>query len=134
MRTPVILVGVDGSAESRAALFRARHAGDPAVQDLIRTLGGLAMLRHDVPALGTNNIEPLLVDNERKILVFKRWDDGGSQVVVALNFAPFEQYADVQFPRGGRWHEWLFDYDEDLPDAPHTIQIPGSGAKVWVAA
>jgi 1,4-alpha-glucan branching enzyme len=127
-------LGMDTPKTIDANKLQWERAGDPAVQDLIRTLGGLAMLRHDVPALGTNNIEPLLVDNDRKILVFKRWDDGGSQVVVALNFAPFEQYADVQFPRGGRWHEWLFDYDEDLPDAPHSIQIPGSGAKVWVAA
>ena len=99
----------------------------------MQTLGSLAMLRHDTPALGTNNIEALLVDDERKILVFKRWDDGGSQVVVALNFAPFEQYADVDFPRAGRWHEWLFDYDEDVADARHTIELPSSGAKVWVA-
>ena len=105
---------------------------DPAAQDVLRAYQSLANLRHNEPALQGNNIEPVLVDNERKILVYKRWNDGGNQVVVALNFAPDHQYAEIEFPRAGRWHEWMFDYDEDFDVARRQIEIPGSGAKVWV--
>ena len=85
---------------------------DPATQDLLHTYQSLTNLRHTQPALQANNLEPLLIDNERKILIYKRWDDGGNQVVVALNFSPEHQFATVEFPRAGKWHEWLFDYDE----------------------
>lgn len=107
---------------------------DPAVQDLRNTYQSLIMLRRSQEALRQNGFEALLVDDERKLIVFKRWTEGGSQVVVALNFEPTQQFAEIDFPRAGRWHEWMFDYDEDFGDQPHrTIEIPGSGAKVWVA-
>lgn len=106
---------------------------DGAIQDLRNTYKSLITLRYNEEALSSNNIEPLLIDNDRKLLIFKRWTDQGSQVVVALNFAPEQQYATIEFPRGGHWHEWMFDYDEDFGDAQQEVEIPGSGAKVWVA-
>jgi 1,4-alpha-glucan branching enzyme len=108
---------------------------DPAARELMHSLGSLAQLRHDTPALQGNTFEPLLIDWERKILVFKRWNDGGSQVVVALNFAPSQQFAEkIEFPRAGRWHEWMFNYEEDFgATARRQIEMPGSGAKIWVA-
>lgn len=106
---------------------------DGGVEDLRNTYKSLITLRYNEEALQGNTIEPLLVDNDRKLLIYKRWTDQGSQVVVALNFAPEQQFAEIDFPRAGRWHEWLFDYDEDFGDAHQQIEIPGSGAKVWVA-
>jgi 1,4-alpha-glucan branching enzyme len=103
--------------------------------DLRRFYATMAALRAQNPALTQNHLEAILVDNERKLLIFKRWNDQGNQVVVGLNFAAAEQSVEVTFPRGGRWHEWIFDYDEELGDAAQaTITLPASGGKVWVAA
>ncbi len=102
--------------------------------DLRNFYATLAALRAQNPALTHNNIEALIVDNERKLILFKRWDEGGNQVVVGLNFAPAEQHVEVQFPRAGRWHEWLNDYDEELGESQSfTVQLPASGGKVWIA-
>jgi 1,4-alpha-glucan branching enzyme len=107
---------------------------DPNWAGLSARYAALASLRAYNPALTRNNLEPLLVDNERKLLVFKRWDEGGNQVVVGLNFSPQQQFAEITFPRGGLWHEWLLDYDEDLGEQPQRqIELPGSGGKIWVA-
>lgn len=108
---------------------------DPVWDDLKRFFANLAAVRARDPALTQNNLEALLVDNERKLLIFKRWNDQGNQVVVGLNFAPTAQSADITFPRGGRWHEWVYDYDADFGETPaQTIELPGSGGKVWIAA
>ncbi len=107
---------------------------DPVWDDLKNYYAGMARLRAQNPALTQNHLEPLLVDNERKILIFKRWTDQGNQVVVGLNFAPVQQFADVTFPRGGKWHEWTYNYDEELGDNPaHTVELPPSGGKAWIA-
>lgn len=103
--------------------------------DLKNFFASMATLRAQNPALRQNHMEPLLVDDERKLLVFKRWTEDGNQVVVGLNFAPAQQFADITFPRGGRWHEWVFDHDEDFGDTPaRSIELPASGGKVWIAA
>jgi malto-oligosyltrehalose trehalohydrolase len=103
--------------------------------DLRNWYAGVAMLRASTPALTQNNCEALIIDDARKILVFKRWDDGGSQVVVGLNMSPFPQQVEISFPRGGTWREWTFDYNEELGDvATRTVDLPASGGKVWVAA
>ncbi|MGL4648141.1 MAG: DUF3459 domain-containing protein, partial [Caldilineaceae bacterium] len=102
--------------------------------DVRRSYASMAALRAQNPALTQNHLEAILVDQERKLLVFKRWNDQGNQVVVGLNFAPAEQSLTVEFPRAGRWHEWTFDYDEELGDsALATVSLPASGGKVWVA-
>jgi len=107
----------------------------PIWEGLRRWYVSLAYLRAQNRALRLNNFEPLLVDPGRKLLAFKRWDDGGNQIVVALNFAPYQQFAELDFPRGGRWHEWTYDYDEDLGGSSrHTVELPPSGGKVWVAS
>lgn len=103
--------------------------------DLKQFYASLARLVAQNKALQLNNLEPLIVDDARKVIVFKRWDDGGNQVVVGLNFSPAQQHVDVTFPRAGKWHEWTKDYDEELGDNPvKTVELPPSGGKVWVAA
>ncbi len=102
--------------------------------DLRNGYASLCQLRASTPALWVNTLEPLLISNEQKILIFKRWDDGGNQVVVGLNFAPFAQTVDVDFPRAGLWHEWTFNYDEDFAEqTKRSIELPASGGKVWIA-
>ena len=107
---------------------------DPTWTDLRNWYASMCQLRASNPALRINTIEPILISNERKLLIFKRWDEGGNQIVVGLNFAPQSQQVEVAFPRAGKWHEWTFDYDEDFGDqAIRSIELPASGGKVWIA-
>jgi 1,4-alpha-glucan branching enzyme len=104
-------------------------------QALSKHYASLAYLRHTQPALQANNFEPLLIDHERKLLVFQRWsDDGDSVVVVAVNLTPEPQRAAIPFPRPGVWHEWLQDYDEHVGEEPQEVEIPDSFGKIWVFA
>lgn len=108
--------------------------GDGVWADLHNFYATMCKLRTSQPALTKNNIETIMMDKDKKILVFKRWDKGGNQIVVGLNFAPIAQTVEVGFPRAGKWHEWILDYDEDLGKTPiKTVELPASGGKVWVA-
>ena len=103
--------------------------------DLRNYYASLAQLRAVNPALTKNTVESIVMDNERKVIVFKRWDEGGNQVVVGLNFSPTSQTLDVGFPRAGTWHEWSKDYDEELGETTtKSVELPASGGKVWIAA
>jgi 1,4-alpha-glucan branching enzyme len=73
--------------------------------------------------LGGQHIELLRVDNEKKVLVYHRWKEGGPRdsVVVALNFSAntHDDYA-VGFPAPGEWiprfnSDWQ-GYDEEFSD------------------
>jgi 1,4-alpha-glucan branching enzyme len=104
-------------------------------EDLKNFFAGMAALRASQPALTRNNLEALVVDNERRMIVFKRWNEEGNQVVVGLNFAPVTQHIEVTFPRAGRWHEWVYDSGTDFGDAAQqSVELPASGGKVWIAA
>ena len=103
-------------------------------QQLYRHYATLAYLRHTQPALQQNNFAPLLMDHERKVLAYHRWDDNGNSVVVAVNLSRDRQHVAIDFPRAGRWHEWLHDYDEAIGEEPQEVEIPGSYGKVWVFA
>jgi 1,4-alpha-glucan branching enzyme len=108
------------------------NMGSPAGQALYKHYAALAYLRHTQAALQTNNFEPLLVDPERKVLAYHRWADNGSDIVVAINLTPESQHVAIDFPRAGRWHEWLHDYDEGVGDGPQQVEIPDSFGKIWV--
>lgn len=99
---------------------------------LYRHYASLAYLRHTQGALQSNQIELLLMDQERCVLAFQRWNDAGSVVVVAVNLSAATQRVALRFPRPGRWHEWLHDYDEHVGDAPVEVDVPDSYAKIWV--
>jgi 1,4-alpha-glucan branching enzyme len=101
-------------------------------QALYRHYAALAYLRHTQGALTGNTFEPLVVDPEKKVLVYHRWNDVGSNVVVAVNFSPTPQMVAIPFPQPGRWHEWLLDYDEEVGEEPKEIEIADSFGKIWV--
>ena len=92
----------------------------------------LAYLRHTQGALHTNNFQVLCKDDKRQVIVFHRWDDNGSNVVVALNFSPSDQHVTFAFPRAGRWHEWLHDYDEQVSGKEQEFELNDSYGKIWV--
>jgi 1,4-alpha-glucan branching enzyme len=99
---------------------------------LYRHIASLAHLRQTCPAFQFNNIAPILVDHQKQVIVFKRWTDDGSVAVIALNFSPERQFVTFSFPEPGKWHEWLFDYDETAGHEPFNAEIPDSLGKVWV--
>ena len=139
MGVPMLYAGQEFGTSSPKTIdvnkLQWERLNDATWSDLRNWYVTLARLRATNPALTINQIEPLVVDNERKLLAFKRWDDGGNQIVVGLNFTAASQHLEISFPRGGKWHEWTLDYDEDLGDtATHTVEIPASGGKVWISA
>ena len=100
-------------------------------QLLYKHFATLAYLRDTCPAFQFNNIAPIRVDDEGRLIVFKRWTDD-CVAVVALNFAPGARHVTFTFPESGTWHEWLFDYDEMTTNEPFNAEIPGSYGKVWI--
>lgn len=135
---PMLYAGQEFGEQTRKTVdankLHWERLNDGTWSDLKNFYASLAKLRAANPALTKNTIEPIVVDNERKVLVFKRWDDGGNQVVVGLNFSPVSQTLDVGFPRAGKWHEWTRDYDEELGENPvKSVELPPSGGKVWIA-
>jgi len=101
--------------------------------DLHAFYRGMIQLRTSSKALVGNNIRPVAMDAERKLLAYYRWaDDGSEHVIVVVNFGITLQYLDVHFPVGGLWHEWVYNYDRETPEGMATIEVPGSGGKVFV--
>jgi 1,4-alpha-glucan branching enzyme len=132
---PMIYSGQEFSAAAVKTIDQSKlpwdHMTQPAGQLLYKHHATLAYLRDQCPALQFNNIAPLLVDNDRRLIIFKRWTDD-CVAVIALNFAPEAQHVTFTFPEPGKWHEWLFDYDEMATTQPFNTEIPGSFGKVWI--
>lgn len=102
-------------------------------QDLRGFYRGMAILRATCKALVGNNIGPLALDPERKLLAYHRWTDSGDcRVVVVVNFGITTENLEIPFPAPGVWHEWVYDYDEHVGEGATSIQVPGSGGKVFV--
>jgi len=91
---------------------------DPIDWTRLEKFSGFADLHRDIIHLRRNwfgvtrglqgqEVKIIREDNEKKILVMHRWQDGGPKdsVVVALNLSidTFEDYK-VGFPRAGKWH------------------------------
>jgi 1,4-alpha-glucan branching enzyme len=68
----------------------------------------MVALRHTHPALRSDHIEFYPDDFRRfKVLRYKRWDDAGDMVVVAVNFDCVPQPVGLGFPHDGIWREAL---------------------------
>lgn len=132
---PMIYSGQEFCAASPKTIDESKlpweNMTQPRGQLLYKHYATLAYLRQHCPAMQFNNIAPILVDDERRIIVFKRWIDQ-SVAVIALNFASNAQTVTFTFPTPGLWHEWLFNYDEMTSAEPFHAEIPGSYGKVWI--
>ncbi|MPR32759.1 alpha-amylase family glycosyl hydrolase [Salmonirosea aquatica] len=93
--------------------------------------------------LSGQNVELLRVDDDKKVVVFHRWKEGGPRdsVVVAMNFSNqhYDDYA-VGFPASGEWiprfnSDWK-GYDEEFSDKTvvnvHTQQGEYDGKTQYV--
>lgn len=91
---------------------------DPIDWTRLEKFSGFANLHRDIIHLRRNwfgvtrglqgqEVQIIREDNEKKVLVMHRWQDGGPKdsVIIVLNFSTesFEDYK-VGFPRAGKWH------------------------------
>jgi 1,4-alpha-glucan branching enzyme len=75
---------------------------------------GLFRLRHENPALRGDNFEVCFKDPARKAFAFKRWNEAGGVVIVAVNLkhAPTGEIVVGDCGLGdGVWHEHTSNYD-----------------------
>lgn len=91
----------------------------------------LIHLRHDHQALRMPGFAVDACYVAEKTIVFHRWDQGGDEVVVALNFSPAEQHVTVPFPSGAHWVDALSDYVVDA-EGHAQVQLPPSSGRVFV--
>ncbi|OJV92010.1 MAG: hypothetical protein BGO39_12865 [Chloroflexi bacterium 54-19] len=101
--------------------------------DLFHFYSGLIFLRKTTNALKTEHIEFFHLDEENKVLAWKRWDDGGGVVAVVANFSDnaLGDYAVPNFPEG-EWHEFIFDYDKSTENGQMVDVIGASECKIYL--
>ncbi|WP_439582846.1 alpha-amylase family glycosyl hydrolase [Dyadobacter bucti] len=102
---------------------------DPIDWSRLEKFSGFASLHRDLIHLRRNwfgvtgglqaqNVEIIRADNEKKVIVMHRFNDGGPKdsVIVVLNFST-ETFSDykVGFPRGGKWN-LRFNSDDEQYD------------------
>ncbi|MFW5845319.1 MAG: alpha-amylase family glycosyl hydrolase [Planctomycetota bacterium] len=103
--------------------------------DLFRLVCGLSRLRAEQGALRTTNCAVLLRDDEQQLLVVHRWNEIGSQVVVALHAGPGTVQTDCPMPDAGRWYECVLQWDSHLePEEGLALELGPWQGQVFVHA
>ncbi|MCY7322317.1 MAG: DUF3459 domain-containing protein [Phormidesmis sp. CAN_BIN36] len=93
----------------------------------------LIALRHNHPALRTENIEFFDTPADDKVLAFVRWTETGDRLVVILNFSEqsYQYYAMPYFPVNSMWRSWTGEQFE-ARDNPLAIDLPSFGALILI--
>ncbi|PSB18959.1 DUF3459 domain-containing protein [Phormidesmis priestleyi ULC007] len=101
--------------------------------DLFEFYKRLIALRHNNPALRTENIEFFYTHSDHKVLAFVRWTETGDRLVVILNFSAqsYEQYSISAFPADGVWRSWTGEKFE-AKDNQLAIDLPSFGALILI--
>lgn len=104
-------------------------------QRLFEHFKRLIALRKELPALTSETFDVVDVRHEQGILVFKRWNDEGSVVLVLLNLQ--DQGADnveFQMPAitNGTWCSALDEQEFTVSENRLTVSLPPSGALVLI--
>lgn len=109
--------------------------GTPLAHDLHAYYKGLLVLRKNHRALQQpNNIEFIYTNPEQKVLAFKRWDEEGNVVVVAVNLTDaFKGTIEIpNFPADGIWHEWIHNCDVTVEGGILRDQLAESEIKIYL--
>lgn len=69
----------------------------------------LCWLRRNHPSLRSDNLAIETADVRRELLVYRRWDETGDQVLVAANFSPDPHDAELEFASNGTWRDIIGD-------------------------
>lgn len=106
-------------------------------RDLLDYHSRLIHLRHDVAALRGDHFEAVICDTEKKVLVYKRWNQEGSVAIVAANLLdtpvesldiPLKDFADRKWREVTRGQEVRIEGDQI------KTGLEGSEVKVFVLA
>ncbi|MUL35844.1 alpha-amylase family glycosyl hydrolase [Gloeocapsopsis dulcis] len=103
-------------------------------RDLWEHYQKLIALRHQNPALHTENTEFFYEDPEAKLLAYQRWNDSGSRVVVVVNLGDrhLANYCISALPADGTWYDWISDTVAQVSGNTLCIDLPAYAAKVFV--
>jgi 1,4-alpha-glucan branching enzyme len=88
----------------------------------------LAWLRREHPALSAETYSLDAIDDERKCVVYHRWNDHGDEVFVAANFSPEPQTVQLDFFRPGVWREVLSERRCETDGQVEWALDPGTAA------
>jgi 1,4-alpha-glucan branching enzyme len=125
---PMLLAGQEFAEDSASTIYfnptdwsMLERDKNQAHLDFVRRL---IRLRREHAALRTANIEFHTDDfAASKLLCFKRWDDAGDVVVVALNFDHCPRQVELGFPGPGHWREAL---------SGDVVEVGGHEAQITV--
>jgi len=90
----------------------------------------LIALRHAEPALRSEHMAILAESEEKRCVVYHRWDGADRRVVVAANFSPHDQPLNVPFPASGPWYEYLTGQEHKVKQRKRIV-LPSFTARIW---
>jgi 1,4-alpha-glucan branching enzyme len=91
----------------------------------------LAWLRRNTPALRTSNVEVRATDPMIRCLELHRWDEGGSEVVTAVNFSTATQDFVLKLSPGP-WKDALTDGEINSETGEFQVRLEPFDVQVWV--
>ncbi|HEU4742781.1 MAG TPA: alpha-amylase family glycosyl hydrolase [Meiothermus sp.] len=90
----------------------------------------LARLRREIPALKSEDLEPLYLSAEAGVVAYRR-GYGQGEVIVVANLHDTDQTLTLPFPDGA-WRELTFGYDLEVSGAQLSEDFPASSAKIYI--
>lgn len=103
---------------------------DKAMSDFHRFTRDLVWLRRRHPALRSEGVATVLMDDGHRVVAFERWIPGVGRnvmVVASLNESTLRDYG-VPFPLEG---EWVEVFNSDVYDNWVNPWVAGNGGRVW---
>ena len=102
---------------------------DRTMQDFHRFMRELISLRRRQPALRSEGVYTILLDNYNRVLAYQRWIPGfGRDVVVVASLNESTQYGyQIPFPSAGHWFEV---FNSDVYENWVNPQVAGNGGGV----
>ncbi len=103
--------------------------------DLLEWYKKLIRIRLDNRAVRSDFFSVELTDQERQVLVIKRWDDAGSMILLAVNLTDNPAGEFVLENKGledGAWHEALYGYEVEVKGGRLVDSLEASQAKVFI--
>ncbi len=105
----------------------------PFGKDLHEFMKRIIAFRREHRAFRWNNHFGVLVSNDEKCLIVRRWDDQGDVVLMALNFAPGDRTFEIQPEMCGTWTHWLSKEPlETLGDGRFRLHLGPSEGGFWL--
>lgn len=102
--------------------------------ELLEYYKHLILLRHNLPAFYTENIEFIHENPEAKVFAYYRWSDEGTRAVVVANFSDnyLSGYCIPNFPAAGTWHEWMYNKIVQVGEEGFKFDLRERSALIFV--